>query len=54
MSWNVEGDLDFTTAFPSNGILSNFTNSRSDEYITFIPMETTEFDGVKSLLSNVY
>ena len=54
MSWNVEGDLDFTTAIPSNGILSSLINSRSDEYITFIPMETTEFDGVKSLLSNVY
>ena len=55
MSWIVDGgDLNFTTAIPSNGILSSLINSRSDEYITFIPMETTEFDGVKSLLSNVY
>ena len=54
MIWNVEGDLDFTTAIPSNGILSSLTNSLSDENITFIPMELTEFYGVKSLLSNVY
>ena len=54
MSWNVDGDLDFTTAYPSRGISSSLLNSRSDEYITFIPMEVTEFYGVKSNLDNVF
>lgn len=53
MRWYVEG-LDFTTAIPSNGILSSLISSGSEENITFIPMEETEFNGVKSLLSNVY
>ena len=55
MTWVVDGaDFDFTTAIPSNGLTNNIIDSRSDENITFIAMETTEFDGVKSLLTNVY
>ena len=54
MSWSVGGDLNFATAIPSNGILSSLISSGSEENITFIPMEDTEFYGVKSLLSNVY
>ena len=53
MRWNVTG-LDFSTATVSNTMTNNISSHASDENITFIPMEDTEFDGVKSLLSNVY
>ena len=54
MSWGVGADLDFSKVTPGNSITSNIISSSSDENITLIPMETTEFSGVKSLLSNVY
>ena len=54
MTWNAEG-MDFSKGEPRNvGLTDNIANSGSDENITLIPMEDTEFYGVKSLLSNVY
>lgn len=54
MTWNAEG-MDFSKGEPRNvGLTDNIANSGSDENITLIPMEDTEFYGVKSLLNNVY
>lgn len=54
MVWTVEGG-DFSQGRVNQNILaSDLTNMESDENITFIPMERTEFSGVKSLLGNVY
>lgn len=54
IGWHVEGNLDFSKAYASNSMTDQIYNSSSTENITFIPMETTEFHGIKSLLSNVY
>ena len=54
MAWAVEGDLDFSKGRVSNSLTDNIASPSSEENITFIPMEDTEFDGVKSLLGNVY
>ncbi len=53
MTWNVTG-LDFTTGTVNNAMTDNLSTAASDENITLIPMELTEFNGVKSLLGNVY
>ena len=54
MTWDAEG-MDFSKGEPRNvGLTDNIANSGSDENITLIPMEDTEFYGVKSLLNNVY
>lgn len=53
MEWDVTG-LDFSTGGVINTMTGSLTNSGSDENISLIPMEKTEFNGVKSLLGAVY
>lgn len=50
IQWRVT-NLDFTTASSSNGLSFN---PGSTEVISYIPMEATEFTGVKSMLKDVY
>jgi hypothetical protein len=54
MSWVVEGDLDFTKGRIANSFIEDLTQADSRENISFIPMEDSEFYGVRSLVNNVY
>lgn len=52
-SWNVT-NLDFTTAYVSNSFLTSVSSYGGSEIISFIPMETSEFYGIKSFIEDVY
>ena len=53
-SW-PDNCTDFTIAQPRNGsVYSDLIEETNDENVTLIPMETTEFNGVKSLLENIF
>lgn len=52
--WNVGNDLNFYVGSVTTSIPSSVSSSFNSENITFIPMETSEFYGVKSMLANVY
>ncbi len=54
MSWVVSADLDFTKASIANSFTQDLTEEGARENISLIPMETSEFYGVKSLVNNVY
>lgn len=55
VAWSgLGGDFDFSKAAIANSFTNSLTDADARENITFIPMETTEFYGVKSLVSNVY
>lgn len=54
MSWVVSADLDFTKASIANSFTQELTEAGARENISLIPMETSEFYGVKSLVNNVY
>lgn len=54
MSWVVSADLDFTKASIANSFTQDLTEAGARENISLIPMETSEFYGVKSLVNNVY
>ena len=54
MSWYVDGDLDFSKASIGNSFTQDLTEARARENISLIPMESSEFYGVKSLVNNVY
>lgn len=52
--WNVN-NLDFSTATVNgNSFTTSITNAQGNENISFIPMETSELYGVKSLIEDVY
>ena len=51
--WNVVGG-DFSKGTVSSTINDYIVSANSDENISIIPMETTEFNGIKSLLGTVY
>lgn len=54
MSWVVSADLDFSKASIGNSFTDDLTEAGARENISLIPMETSEFYGVKSLVNNVY
>ena len=54
MSWSVDGDYDFSKGGIGNSFTSTVTDSDAPSVISFIPMEDSEFYGVKSLINMVY
>lgn len=55
VEWDVNTEEEFYTKEPKdNRVGLSTTVNDENENITVIPMETTEFNGVKSLLSTVY
>ncbi len=54
VTWYVS-DLNFATGFiTSSGFSTDIASHNNVENISIIPMEDSEFDGVKSLLANVF
>lgn len=51
--WNVS-NLDFANGTASSTISSTLTSNSDNENICLIPMETSEFHGIKSMLTDVF